>query len=83
MTNYLSLHYCVYDQEVSFKDFGTIEKEKNLPFSMAMLFAHTRDLISRDVFLKLVVLTVLYSCQAGLFIWIVWTFCDIEGIVTE
>ena len=28
MTNWFVLHYSVYDQEVSFKDYGTIEKEE-------------------------------------------------------
>ena len=62
MTNWLAFHYCVYDQEVSFKNFGTIDKEQNLPFTMAALYAYSRSMISRSRFLNLIAITVLYSC---------------------
>ena len=38
MTNWFVLHYSVFDQEVSFKDYGTIEKEKKLPCSRERVF---------------------------------------------
>lgn len=72
MTNWFVLHYSVYDQEVSFKDYGTIAKEKNLPFKMAELYAYTRTFINRKRFLKLIALVWVYSALAGLLIWFVW-----------
>ena len=83
MTNWLVLQYSVFDQEVSFKDYGTIEKEKNLPFKMAELYGYSRSMITRSRFLHLVTISVLYSIQAGLLIWMVWNFCDIGGITME
>lgn len=54
MTNWFVLHYSVYDQEVSFAKYGTWEKEKDLPFKMAELYAYTREFINRKRFLKLI-----------------------------
>lgn len=83
MTNWFVLHYCVYDQEVSFKDYGTPDKEKNLPFKMADLYAYTRTFISRRRFIKMVVALNIYSYSMGIVIWAVWDSCDREGIFTE
>lgn len=83
MTNWFVLHYSVYDQEVSFKDYGTIEKEKNLPFKMAELYAYTRTFINRRRFLKLIVIINVYSFLSGFIIWFVYWRCDVDGIVNE
>mmetsp|Transcript_39326 Transcript_39326/g.51464 ORF Transcript_39326/g.51464 Transcript_39326/m.51464 type:complete len:561 (-) Transcript_39326:183-1865(-) len=83
MTNWFVLHYSVYDQEVSFKDYGTIEKEKNLPFTMASLYSYTRNFINRKRFLKLVAFQNLYSFMAGLFIWLMWDRVDAEYMVSS
>lgn len=72
MTNWFVVFYSVFDQEVSFKDYGTIEKEKKLPFKMAELFAYTRKFINRSRFLKLIFLVNIYSIACGILIWIVW-----------
>ena len=83
MTNWFVLFYCIYDQEVSFKDYGTLEKEKNLPFKMADLFAYTRKFIDRKRFIKLIIAVNIYSFIAGTVIWAVWDSCDREGIFNE
>lgn len=80
MTNWFVLFYSVYDQEVSFKHYGTIEKEKNLPFRMADLYAYTRTFINRRRFLKLIVLVDIYSIVCGVLIWAMWTICDMDTI---
>lgn len=76
MTNWYVLHYSVFDQEVSFKDYGTLEKEKKLPFTMSALYAYTREFINRKRFLKLIFWVDIYSIVAGVFIWIVWDQCE-------
>ena len=80
MTNWFVLFYCVYDQEVSFKDYGTYEKEKMLPFKMADLYSYTRKFIDRRRFVKLIVVSNIYSLLMGIVIWAVWDRCDSEGI---
>jgi len=57
---------------VSFKDYGTLEKEKNLPFKMADLYAYTRKFIDRRRFVKLIIISNLYSFAMGIVIWAVW-----------
>lgn len=83
MTNWFVLHYSVYDQEVSFAKYGTWEKEKNLPFKMAELYAYTRQFINRKRFLKLIAAQNLYSIIAGLFVWIVWDRAAAEYLQAE
>ena len=83
MTNWFILHYSVFDQEVSFKDYGTIEKEKNLPFKMAELYAYTRKFTNRKRFLKIIFFLNFYSIMAGIFIWVVWDRVDAEYYVNE
>ena len=83
MTNWFVLHYSVFDQEVSFKDYGTIEKEKKLPYTMAELFAYTRGFVNRKRFLKLIVGVNIYSFIAGFMIWLVWNFNDAEYLEDE
>jgi len=78
MTNWFVLHYSVFDQEVSFKDYGTIEKEKKLPFTMAELYKYTRAFIDRKRFIKLIFFVDLYSIASGIAIWIVWDRVDTE-----
>ena len=80
MTNWFVLFYSIYDQDVSFKDHGTIENEASLPFTLASLYAHTRKFVNRKNFLKLVGIQNVYSLVAGLWIWAVWHFCDAEYI---
>lgn len=80
MTNWYVLFYSVYDQEVSFKDYGTLEKEKKLPFKMSDLYAYTRTFIDRSRFIKLVIVTNIYSFVMGTVIWAVWDRADYEGI---
>jgi len=72
MTNWFVVFYSVFDQEVSFKHYGTLEKEKNLPFTMAELFAYTRKFINRNRFLRLIALVNIYSFACGILIWVVW-----------
>ena len=83
MTNWFVLHYSVYDQEVSFKDYGTIEKEKLLPFKMAELYAYTRKFINRNRFLKLIFVVNVYSFAAGIMIWLIWDRCENDGIINS
>ena len=78
MTNWFILHWTVYDQEVSFKDYGTEEKEKNLPYKLAHLYKSTREKIEKPRFMKLIVLSNIYSIAAGIFIWLVWDRCEAE-----
>jgi len=82
MTNWFVLAYSVYDQEVSFKDYGTEEKEKKLPYKMADLYAYTRKFINRRRFFYVVLALNLYSFIAGAIIWAVWDACDREGMFT-
>jgi len=83
MTNWFVLAYSVYDQEVSFKDYGTEEKEKKLPYKMADLYAYTRKFINRRRFFYVVLALNLYSFIAGAIIWAVWDACDREGMFTQ
>ena len=81
MTNWFVLFWSVYDQEVSFKDYGTYEKEKLLPFKMADLFAFTRVFIDRRRFVKLIILVNIYSFVMGIVIWAAWDQAERENIV--
>ena len=81
MTNWFVLFYSVYDQEVSFKDYGTIEKEKSLPFTMASLYGYTRTFINRRRFLKLIAFVNCYSILCGLFIWTMWNMTEVEHLM--
>lgn len=72
MTNWFVLFYSVYDQEVSFKDYGSYEKEKMLPFKMADLYAYTRKFIDRRRFIWLIVGVNIYSFTMGTVIWAMW-----------
>ena len=95
MTNWFVLFYSVYDQEVSFRHYGTpslpgdekqmtaIEKEKQLPFTMASLYSYTRTFINRKRFLKLVFYADLYSIIAGIVIWFIWDGCERNYIISE
>ena len=82
MTNYFILTYSIYDQEVSFKDYGTIEKEQGLPFRMSDLYAFTRRFINRKRFLKLIFINNFYCIWCGLVIWMVWHFCE-KGYIID
>ena len=76
MTNWYVCHYSVFDQEVSFKDYGTIKKEEKLPFKMAELYAYTRMFVNRKRFMMLVALTDCYAIISGVLIWVVWDQAD-------
>lgn len=68
---------------MSFKHYGTIEKEKNLPFKMAELYAYTRKFVNRSRFLKVIFVVDLYSIISGVIIWAVWTACDMDTITMQ
>ena len=81
MTNWFIVHYSVFDQEVSFKEYGTIEKESKLPYKMSELYAYTRGTINKKRFLYLVGASNVYSVFAGLFVWLVWDQAELEYVV--
>lgn len=78
MTNWFMLVYTVNDQEVSFSKYGTIEKEKKLPYSMSSLYAFTRAFVNRSRLIKVIFWVNLYSIVAGIMIWVIWDQADGE-----
>ena len=63
---------------MSFAKYGTIEKEKSLPYKLADYFAFTRQFINRKRLFWVIFWVDVYSIIGGIVIWVVWYASDME-----
>lgn len=80
MTNWFVVNWSVFDQDVSFSKYGTEEKEKLMPYSLAEKYANTRYFIGRRRFITYTLMANAYSILCGLLIWAVWAGCESVGL---
>ena len=81
MTNWYVLAWSIYDQDVSFRKYGTEESEKNLPYNLSDFYAYCRDFMNRNRFVQMIILVDIYSLICGFVIFFVYYFA--EGVMAE
>ena len=74
MTTFFNFIVSVYDQDVSFEKYGTIEKEKNLPVPMAEMYAFSRLQCDRKRFVFRMLLFDLYALITGFGIFLLFYY---------
>ena len=73
-TTFLNFFVCIYDQDVSFEKYGTLEKEKNMPVSMNEWVRYGRTMCDRKRFVFRVLLMDLYALISGFGICLIFFF---------
>jgi len=84
MTNWFVLFWSIYDQDVSFSKYGTTNKdgsseEEKLPFKLSEYYAYCREFMNRQRFVKMIILTDIYSVVCGFIIFFVYYYG--EGVL--
>ena len=81
MTTFMNFFVCIYDQDVSFEKYGTLEKEKDMPVSINEWIRYSRIMCDRKRFIFKVIIMDVYALISGFGIFLIFYFS--QGIMNK